>query len=820
MITKFQHIKLLLIAASFLLFNACNPAKKIKNGECLLYKNVVINHGAKIDKADIESYIKLKPNRKILGFFRFNLWLHNLANEKKIKLRRIAYDKKIDKKNSRRIAKGKKAKKGRSQLFGEWLLNNSEPPVIYDSFLVQKSVKQIKLLLNNKGYFVSNINDSIAYKQRKKADVYYIIKASAPYTFNNINYKIPDETVKQFVLRDTSNTLLKKGNNYDVDVIQKERERITNVLNNDGYYLFTQDYIYYEVDTNIGNRKVNVTTGIKNYAKKFNESSDSIIETPHQRFFINNIYIQPDFISKNDNHEKADTLIIDDYHIIYSEKQKIKTKVLLDAIFIRKGGLYQLKNTDETYKKLSELKEFKSIKIFFVQKGNNNLDCFIQLGSVFKQSFMVETEGTNTSGNLGISGSFVFQNRNLFKGAEVLELKLKGGVTAQKILNDNSQSITSNARDFNTIGFGPELNLNVPRFLIPFKVKASKLSNPKTVFTSALDYQLTQYYTRTISNFSFGYTWMETKKKRHTINPFVINFVKVGLKPQFDSTLHATIENNSILYSYSNHLSTSTRYSFTYNEQDLKKQKNFSFFKLNAEASGSILRGAFNLVNAIHPNTMVKNNEGSYTILNIPFAQYLRLDVDYRYYFTPNEYNKVVFRIAGGMGKPLANYNVLPFERSFFSGGSNGIRAWQSRSLGPGSYFNKVSSLNQFGDGQLEGNIEYRFKLFKMLNGALFMDAGNTWLRQPDINRPGGDFQFNRFYKEIAIGSGVGVRADFSFFIIRFDLGIKVRDPQFLENKRWVIQHLLDPGWKQDYFTTNNIKYSFLSFNIGIGYPF
>ncbi len=168
----------------------------------------------------------------------------------------------------------------------------------------------------------------------------------------------------------------------------------------------------------------------------------------------------------------------------------------------------------------------------------------------------------------------------------------------------------------------------------------------------------------------------------------------------------------------------------------------------------------------------------------------------------------------------MANYNVLPFERSFFSGGSNGLRAWQSRTIGPGSYSAQGFSYDKFGDGQLEGNIEHRFKIFKMLNGAIFVDAGNVWLRKPDptgpglTSRVGGDFQLNRFYKEIAIGTGVGVRADFSFFIVRMDMGIKARDPQFAENDRWVLQHLFDNEWKQ------KNSYSFLTFNLGVGYPF
>lgn len=826
MIIQKPHIKLSIIAIAFFLLNACNPAKKLSDDQHLVFKDFVINKDSKLDKSDFENYIKLNPNRKILGFFRFHLWLNNLVNEDKVKRKRIQHDNKQEQKNTKRVAKGKKIKNNKKKLFGEKLLNISESPVIYDSFLVKKSIKQMKLFLNNKGYFINTVSDSIVYKRRKKATIYYKISTDAPYTYNDFNYKIPDKALEQYVFYDSAQTLLLKGYNYDVDIIQKERERITNGLNNRGYYLFSQDYVYFEVDTNLGNKKINVTVGIKNYAQKHKSITDSIIETPHKRFSINNIFIQPDFVSNDVNSKATDTIIVNHirrgetatYHIIHSEKLKYKTKVLLDAIFIRKGETYELKKVEDTYKRLLELKAFKFIKIFFTEKEGGLLDCYIQLNSVFKQSFTIETEGTNTSGNLGVSGSFVFQNRNLFKGAEVLELRVKGGWSAQGPVNNTT--VTSNAKKFNTVEVGPELNLYIPRFLVPFKVNPSIRSNPKTIFTSALNYQQRPDYTRTITNFSFGYTWMETVKKRHTINPFVINFVKVELEPYFYNDLFNNVHDQFILNSFSNHLSTSTRYTFIYNEQDLRKQKNFSYFKLNAESSGNILRGLYSLGNKLNANTFIKDNEGRFTLLDVPYSQYLRIDVDFRYYFKPNVFNTVVFRIAAGLGKPLTNFKVLPFERSFFSGGANGMRAWQSRMLGPGSYFNKEVSFDQFGDGQLESNLEYRFKLFKMLNGAFFVDAGNIWLQKSDPNRPGGDFQFDRFYKEIAVGSGVGVRADFSFFIIRFDLGIKVRDPQFSENQRWVIKHLFNPSWKQAYIDTNSRKYSFLAFNIGIGYPF
>ncbi|MDQ3048205.1 MAG: BamA/TamA family outer membrane protein [Bacteroidota bacterium] len=829
MTLKRSFIQALLIIALPLLFFSCNPTRKLNDGEYLLRKNFILDKDTKLDEGEMEKYIKQKPNRKIFKSFRFHLWLHNMVNEDRVRRKRILKDKKIEKRNKKRIAKGKRAKKNERQLFGEWLLEIGEAPVIYDSVLAKKSANQLKLYLNSKGYFISSVSDSVNYRGKKRADVYFKVSASGPYSFNQLEYSIPDEILKYFVFADTSNTKIKKGNNYDVDVLQQERVRITTELNNNGYYLFTKDYIHYDIDTTIGNKQVNVTLRIKNYARKYSDFSDSILESPHQRFYINNIYIQPDFVSKKSNSQTIDTVKVGDskmpdYYILHSGKQRYKTRVLLNAIFIRKGELYQAKNTEDTYKRLSELKAFKTINITFQPAGGDYLNCYVNLSPILKQFFQVETEGTNTEGNLGVAGSFIYQNRNLLRGAEVFEIKLKAGVEAQKTTatqtsgQSNIGDLSKPGQIFNTIEIGPEANIYIPRFLLPFNIKFSKQSNPKTIFTSSFIYQRRPDYLRYITNLSFSYTWKETIKKRHTVIPLMINFVKVSIAENYLDNINDLY----IINSFSNHMSTSTRYTFTYNEQDFKKLENFSFFKINAESSGNILRGVYGLVNSLRPNTFEKDDQGRYKLMDIVYSQYVRSDVDYRYYFNSNEINKVVLRFAAGLGIPLINFPALPFERSFFSGGANGIRAWQSRTLGPGSYASTGQfTFDQFGDGQLEGNIEYRFKLFKMLHGAVFIDAGNTWLRQADPNRPGGDFQFNRFYKEIAIGSGAGVRADLNFFIIRLDVGLKVRDPQFAEPDRWVIRELFDPEWKRNYRETHNgRKYGFLAFNIGIGYPF
>ena len=255
---------------------SCNPSQKLKDGEFLLERNYIIDKDTRIDKSEIENYIKQKPNRKIFILFRFHLWLYNLANEDNIKIKRERYNKKLEKKNAKRIKKGKKAKKNDHQLVGEWLLNIGEAPVKLDTLLTEKSSKQIHLFLQNKGFFINTVSDSIIYKRGKKATATYKIKAAEPYTINKLEYKIADDTLKKFVVADSIHSLLAKGKNYDVDILQQERDRITTVLNNNGYYLFTKDFIFYEIDTTIGNKKVNISLGIKNFRNQNSFSQLSI----------------------------------------------------------------------------------------------------------------------------------------------------------------------------------------------------------------------------------------------------------------------------------------------------------------------------------------------------------------------------------------------------------------------------------------------------------------------------------------------------------------------------------------------------------------
>lgn len=806
-----RYISVFLVSAQLLL--SCNPSRRVSKDEYLLSRNVIIDKSTTLEKDNIMAYLQQKPNRKILGFIRFHLFIYNLVNPERMRKHKIARDNKIDRINARRSARGEKLKSKDKLTFREWLMDIGEAPVVMDSVLIEKSGSQINLFLSSKGYFKNEVKDSVTIRGRN-ASVYYIIKAEKPYTVRKINYSVDDPLLKPFVFSDTSACLIKKGDNFDLDILQNERIRITKTLRNNGFYNFVKEYIYFDVDSSLSSRSVDIRIGIKKYSAK-KEDSDSTLEISHPRYHIRNVIIEPAYNPAIPNQAFKDTLAVGDFKILYNNKLEYKSQVLLNPVLINKGDIYNAKGAENTYKRLAELKAFKIITIKFYESEGRLLDCIIQLTPVIKQSFTLEGEATNSDGDLGLAGSYAYQNKNTFNGAEILQVKLKGELKAVKS-NTEIPDDNNNISFFNSIEVGPEVSLSIPRPFFPFNLfKYSVNSAPKTIFNTSYNYQARPDYTRNILNLSYGFSYQETQNKRHSIYPVEISSIGVRLTPSFQDGLNIT--NNALLISrFTDHLVTSSRYSFIFNNQAVKNDRNFSFFRFNAESSGNILRGIDNLIH------WPKDDGGSYRVFNIRYSHYLRSDVDFRYYIVFNKLQRLVLRTAFGVGKPLQNLRVLPLEKSFFAGGANSMRAWRARTLGPGSYINiQNNAYDQIGDAQIEGNAEYRFNIIKMLNGALFVDAGNIWLRKPDPARPGGEFTIDRFYKEFAIGSGIGARVDFNFFILRLDLGIKLRDPQFESNDPWVGKHLFDKNWKYNYLYNNaNKRYNFYNVNLGIGYPF
>lgn len=821
----------------FIGITSCNVNKHLKENEYLVEKNVIKSNGTSIDNSELDAFIRQKPNRKILKLVRFNLWLYNQVDQQKLLIykekRNARYDRINQKRtNKARIKNEKRTRKGKPEkiprlknkekpTFRESILEAGEPPVILDSNLTKISSNQIQKFAFSNGYFNSVVKDSTTFdKKRKRAKVFYKITKSTPYYIKEISYKIDDPLIEYFIFNDTSSCLIKRGNLYNEDKFQAERERISENQLNNGFYYFAPEYVHYIVDTNLANKAIHLTIEIQKFAEAFSSTNDSLVYKNHPRFNIQNVYIIPEVIEnfrgKASDVYLKDTISYNDLTILHNKPLSFRKKDLTRGISIAPGQLYQQNLAEETYKELTSLKVFKTVFLQFLKNPYyaDKLDCYIVCQPIVKQAITIQAEGTNTSGNLGVAGSLVFQNKNAFKGAELFELKLNGSLTAQKATSENQNQTTSNLSDiqkaFNTFQFGPELNIYFPKPLFPFTLFYYKKDGnekryfvqPKTVVNISLNYQSSQLFQRTISNISYGFRFNNAKGLfNYEVIPLEVYSVNAKLSDTYKETLNST-NDYFLLNSFADHLTTLSKISAIYNNVNIQKKRNSMYLKMAISSSGNILRGLYKATN------QPTDSLGRYNLLNTPFSQFVKLDVDYRFYFKIRKLGKLVYRFAGGVAKPLANLSVLPYEQSFFAGGPNGIRAWRARTLGPGSYdpSNSSARFDKIGDIQLESNLEYRFHIFKSFYGAWFVDAGNVWSLNVNPIKPNGNFETDRFYKEIAVGSGFGLRYDFSFFVVRFDAAIRIHDPQYAEGNRWTFD-------KQPIRKTSIL-------NFGIGYPF
>jgi outer membrane protein assembly factor BamA len=530
------------------------------------------------------------------------------------------------------------------------------------------------------------------------------------------------------------------------------------------------------------------------------------------RYKINNVTINTEFRFSLDEFIPYDTLVTPQwprdtslhykYRFLYPGKLRITPPTIDRFIFLRGGRFYSVDNANLTYNRLSNLAitRFVNMNLEPVkelpEEGFGYLDCFIDLGLNPSQIFSIEAEGTNTGGFLGMGTNLVYTNRNLRRGGEIFTLKLKGALEMQRSFGESTPFILG----FNTVETGIEARLNLPQLLLPGRQQRyTRYAAPSTTFATGLNFQRRPDYTRYILNFSFGYEWRETITKSHVLIPVQLNSVRIYRSDEFTQWLEG-LNDRRLIYQYTNHLVPLTRYVFTYNNQPLRKNRDFVFLRASIESSGNLL----NLYDQL--NYLPKTEEGFYTWLGIRYAQFVRAETDFRYYKSLSPRSNLVFRLAGGLGLPYGNSNVLPVEKGFYAGGANGIRGWEIRSLGPGKFSDPENVFDKMGEIWMESNLEYRFPIYSFLHGAFFADAGNIWMLDENVDFPGGEFNTSDFYNQIAISSGFGLRFDFSFFILRVDAAIKLKNSAKMQGERWV-----------DF---SGFKPRHIVWNFGIGYPF
>jgi outer membrane protein assembly factor BamA len=847
----------LLLPATVLALTACNSTRRLKDGEYLLDKNHIVvtdkSSAHEVPVWDLDDVVKQQPNRRIFKV-KFHLWVYNRVNPHKLDKKKQKRAAKLERKNQRRlahdiekldkrIARGKDSSDIRKPItspgfavgWREWIRNTvGEAPVILDSSKTRKSVDQIHLVLVKRGFFNNTVTDSIVYHKRKpKAQVYYKVKSGIPYRIKSIRYDIPDSDIERYVRNAVrEDSLIRYGDIFNIDVLDDERERLTTYFHDRGYYGFTKDYIYFKVDSALNSHQVEITLGVANPTRKERvDGEDHVVEFFHQRFFINNIYVFTDYDANNrrDDISGYDSVRYQEVNYLYVIKPSVKPEVLASTIFIGRGSTYREKEVEATQKQLSSLGVYKSINIRFTAvEGDSTgtlMDAYIILIPNKTQFVQLESDATVSGHNYGIQGSFNYTHKNLFRGAEKLKFRIAGGLEVQQLFTNQDDNLTEGGtidriNPFNTLEVGPELSLEIPKLIFVNRRWVRKWLSQSTAFKATVNYQQRPDFKRGLQDVSLILAGHPNTRVTHNLSLLKISALEIDPSPAFEERLEQL--NDAVMKAaYQDHIISGLQYSFTYNDQGIKRQLHNFFYRGTFSSAGNTLRAVFNMVGAT-PDSL-----NSYRLFGIRFAQFVKTTQELRWYQNYNEKSQMVFRVAGGIGIPLTNLKeAIPFEESLFAGGSNGIRGWRARSLGPGGYLDTtfVRAFDRIGDVHMEGNIEYRFDLLDIIEGALFVDAGNIWLLRPTTRTNG---QFSKdFWKQIALSGGIGLRADVDFFIIRLDAALQMYDPSLPGGERWLFQKkdqinaIRSRADERDPSLDLGNYRPKLVLNFGLGYPF
>jgi outer membrane protein assembly factor BamA len=766
---------LLILPLSAFLLLSCSPTRRLAEGQYLLNKSKIALKSKEINPTELLPYEKQKPNKTILGL-KFHLFLYNLTAPSK--------------------------KKG----IPGWLKEIGEEPVIWDPSLTESTTDQFKQFLENKGYYNTIVMDSV-YLKNRRANIIYRIELNEPYRIRNISYKFEDQNLSGLILKDTANCLIKKGGRFDKETISLERQRLEELLKDNGYYRFAKEYVFFDAREVQHTKLIDLLVIIK-------ESIDGTLDPEtktraHERYKIDETYINPNYAAPSlfsgADTITTDTVIIGKNRIIYTRKHNIKPETLLFPNKCNPGSIYNLDNIRKTNTNYASLGLFRVINIQFSEKAQNQkdsagfryLNCFMELTPRKIQSYQTEIVGTYSSGEIGARASLAYNNYNLFRGAENLQVKLIGAIESRRIESGNYSFIKPMKE------YGIESSLSFPKFFVPFRAKEfTRNYNPKTLISASYKYQdRPNEYKRTIASTSLSYRWKGNSFNTHQFFPFDFNYV--WLPDSVDESIRGDIYGTSIESSFTSHTILATRYTFEFTTQVIEKKEDFIKIKTNLESAGNLIYGL---------TTLTPTENDSALFMKVPFFRYLKGDIDLRVYDQIAPGNKIVYRLFAGLGYPIGSSVALPYEKMYTAGGPNDLRAWNSDELGPGSDSVKTSGyMNKTGDIMLEANLEYRFKLFWVIEGALFVDAGNIWTyNQLKEDGPSTSFKWNKFYDEIAVGTGIGTRFDFSFLMVRFDFGFKMRDPSIVEGSRWI-----DLNQMVNLDFNDRFKIQF-----GIGYPF
>lgn len=818
------------VAVAAFLLVGCDPTKRIPAGSYLLKQNAVITANGSIPTEELMAIVKQKPNKRILGI-PFYLWLYNVSDPVALQQRRLANDSLCMARNVERLAKGKHARRCDRSTRDR----NSEPPVILDTALTARSTEQIRLYMHKEGWFRATVQDTTHFRRRNvmarlfadrynssrgkpyeqaKAEVGYTVVPGPAYTLRKVSFEVDDPTIQSYVNATWGASLLKPGHRYDADVLDAERARITGELNELGYLFFNKDLIVYLADTTAGDHQVDLRLRME---RPYTSTDRGLKGTPEGTIYtIREVSI----LTGRSSEQPWDTVRTMDHTILYHGRLMYRPRALLSSVFLAPNNRFRQSDATSTYGRLTSLRVFDRVEIAYDTTGIGKpgvADVRIGLLPGKPQSMTTEIYGTNRGGFLGTTLSLGYRHRNVLRTLGYLQGQINFAVETQQAFTRGGPVSQSNpglgtSDLFNTVSIGPELTIGFPRPMRWF----SKSSASRMTLNLLYNYQRRPDFTRTLARGSFGVDWNSTPTQHVDVRFPELSIIRIPSKSDEFTTFLQQTNDPVFVNSYTDHLIlTIPKITYTWNTQALRNVRSVKYLRSTLESAGSLLR-AFNLR---HGTDTLTNREYS-SLFGIRYAEYVKFDNDFRINRPLHDRSSIAFRVAAGIGVPFSNLEVLPFESAFFGGGANSVRAWQARSLGPGSYTAPLFAYDRVGEIRLEANFEYRFKLIGYLEGALFTDVGNIWNRRKDPQRPGVQFEVNDFLSELAVGTGAGARLNFEFFIVRFDLGMQTKDPALPVGERWLFQPK-DRYIAEQAALGNNVEYrTRFNFNLGIGYPF
>jgi outer membrane protein insertion porin family len=756
-------------AILILLLAACTGTRHLPNGEKLYTgAEIKLESAEKINQRFVKSAVLMAvrplPNKVYLGI-RPKLWKYNLAGE------------------------NPKSK------FNKWLQRTGEPPILLSSVKPTATSAIIDAKLFNIGLFNSSTESKIVEKKHT-AKVVFTSHIHKPYLVKELIYAISNDSLSRLILTEKDKSLIKPGEEYNLDQLKNERIRIDALLKNNGYFYFSPDYLLFKADTSNINRTVSFKLTLK----------DSIPSNALTIFRINNVYINQNYsLNERRIDSTKDTLIFEKIVFLGKEaRMAIRPKVLSNSIYLRKNEIFSRQNHVITLNRLMSMGNFKLVQINFSENSAawpGLLDVNILMTPMSKHTFRAEMDMVSKSNNYtGPRMNLSVLNRNAFGGAELLNLTLAGAFETQ---------FSGDTKNQFSYSYNPQLELTFPRFLVPFNIRrTSSIYIPKTRLLLSYNYmKRVDYFDMQTFQFIYGYKWKENIRKEHELNPIDVSYTSIGNKSTVFTDLLKS--NPYLAKSYEERFIAGGSYSFNYNEQVMLDKKMQYYAHFTSELAGTV----FSLAKAIGGEKVSASNPSR--VAGSIYSQYAKMSLDARGFFNFRDKNKLALRFFAGVAKPFGNSSVLPYTKQFFSGGPNSIRAFQINSVGPGTYYQdpKLAGFLQLGgDIKLETNAEYRFGIYRYFKGALFVDAGNVWLLQSNPSEIGTPFVVSKFLNELAVGAGMGLRVDVSFFILRFDLAMPLRKPWLEDNHRWVTNQI-DFGssaWRNDN----------LVLNVAIGYPF